>query len=352
MTHVNNLAVPKGDVVGSPPSASEQIAHFTSQDSNMEDLSVGTPIMSQPALTSWGPNRLDLFGRNTNGGVTHAWWNGTVWSSESLGGAIITVPTAVSWGVDRLDVFALSTDSACAHRWWDGHIWHAWESLGGTFTSAITAVSGRTNGIDLFGISTKGECLHRSWRGSRWTGWENINAPGVYVREVKAVAAGDTLNVFITSITTTTNPMYHGYWDGTRWVWNEIDRHGGSNVQTITAIAQIPNHIDLFTIGWNHKLLHNVWNGNQWGMWETLGDLTILEISACRRTSTTMELFAMDTENHWWHKTWKDPTWSEWESNIGSPSGGISCIAISPQRFDAISFVSSGLLLRHYHWNV
>ncbi|HLI71707.1 MAG TPA: hypothetical protein VKV19_18270 [Ktedonobacteraceae bacterium] len=42
-----------------------------------------------------------------------------------------------SWGPNRLDIFDIGTDSAMYHRAWDGSAWYpsSWENLGGTFTA-------------------------------------------------------------------------------------------------------------------------------------------------------------------------------------------------------------------------
>jgi hypothetical protein len=44
-------------------------------------------------VTSWGPDRLDVFVVGTDGGMYHKWWDGTAWGPsitgyEALGGVI------------------------------------------------------------------------------------------------------------------------------------------------------------------------------------------------------------------------------------------------------------------------
>lgn len=65
-------------------------------------------IQDAPALTSWGPERMDLFVRGTDNSLLHSTWNpSTSWSDwENLGGPIYSAPAAVSWGPGRIDVFA------------------------------------------------------------------------------------------------------------------------------------------------------------------------------------------------------------------------------------------------------
>ena len=49
----------------------------------------------------------------------------------NLGGILTNRPTIVSWGPNRLDIFARGTDGAVYHKWWNGNKWGGWESLGG-----------------------------------------------------------------------------------------------------------------------------------------------------------------------------------------------------------------------------
>ena len=47
---------------------------------------------------------------------------------ESLGGQLAGEPAASSAGPDRLDVFATGLDGRTWHRWWDGVQWAPWET--------------------------------------------------------------------------------------------------------------------------------------------------------------------------------------------------------------------------------
>ncbi|MGH2771263.1 MAG: M43 family zinc metalloprotease, partial [Actinomycetota bacterium] len=55
---------------------------------------------------------------------------------EPLGGAFTSPPEVTSWGPNRLDIFALGADNQMYHKAWDG-AWVPsptdWESLGGVF---------------------------------------------------------------------------------------------------------------------------------------------------------------------------------------------------------------------------
>lgn len=96
-----------------------------------------------PVATSWGPNRIDIFGIGLDNGMYHKAWNGNAWSGYDKMGAetFDSPPTVVSWGVGRIDLFGLGAgDNGMWHRAWNGSSWGpaggvGWESLGGVFDS-------------------------------------------------------------------------------------------------------------------------------------------------------------------------------------------------------------------------
>lgn len=76
---------------------------------------------------------------------------GQGWSAwEDLGGVLSTSPSVSSWQPNRLDVFAGGSDNAMYHKWWDGRSWSIWENLGGILTSAPAAISWGPDRIDVF----------------------------------------------------------------------------------------------------------------------------------------------------------------------------------------------------------
>ncbi|MGC5224191.1 hypothetical protein ACPW96_16595, partial [Micromonospora sp. DT81.3] len=92
--------------------------------------SLGGALADAPHAVSWAPNRLNVFGRGTDGTLQHWAWDGTVWGGpESLGGALADAPHAVSWAPNRLDVFGRGTDGTLQHWAWDGTVWGGPESL-------------------------------------------------------------------------------------------------------------------------------------------------------------------------------------------------------------------------------
>lgn len=93
-------------------------------------------VFEMVRAVSWGPNRLDLFGRGGDGpSIYHRSWNGVAWSPspneewEDLGGDFYPtqVPSVVTWGPDRLDLFVLASWSGVAtEKHANGNVWHCW----------------------------------------------------------------------------------------------------------------------------------------------------------------------------------------------------------------------------------
>ena len=74
---------------------------------------------SGPAVSTWGPWRLDMFAASSSPGnpMTHVWFDGA-WHAESLGGALSSGPAGVSWGYPRIDTFVQGTDHKLWYQWY------------------------------------------------------------------------------------------------------------------------------------------------------------------------------------------------------------------------------------------
>lgn len=163
--------------------------------SQWEDL--GGVLTSAPAVASWQPNRLDVFGRGQNNALWHKWWNGSSWSEwEDLGGVLTSDPAAVSWGPNRIDVFGRGQNNSLWHKWWNGSSWSEWEDLGGGAISSGPAVSSTApNRLEVFARGANNQLLFRTWNGTSWSGWRSLD--GDITSEPAAVSwGGNRLDVF------------------------------------------------------------------------------------------------------------------------------------------------------------
>jgi hypothetical protein len=76
---------------------------------------------------------MEVFALFDDGELWDRYWDGAAWHEwESLGGSLTGQPAASSWGADRLDVWAPGRDGGIWHRFWDGTQWVDWEQLPAT----------------------------------------------------------------------------------------------------------------------------------------------------------------------------------------------------------------------------
>lgn len=100
--------------------------------------SQGGCIVGQPAVSSWKPGRLDVFVESCNDegpNVSHIWYDNDTWRPWELtpqhnGTRVTSMLGAVSWDNNRIDIFGRGTDGTLMHQWYDGR-WRDWESLDG-----------------------------------------------------------------------------------------------------------------------------------------------------------------------------------------------------------------------------
>lgn len=165
--------------------------------SDWEDMRAPFPL-SEPTVSSWGPNRLDLFGVSLDKGhLWHTAWDGSQWLAwEDLGGTDLIGPVAAeSWGVNRTDIVALGEDGAYYYKYWDGYQWNPTDNTlfpkGGKFSSLPTLVSWGVNRLDIFGVTDDSQLGHQTWYGSGWyPEWEfeklggNLAADAVHSHKV------------------------------------------------------------------------------------------------------------------------------------------------------------------------
>jgi hypothetical protein len=154
---------------------------------------IGGSTIGAPVAVSWGKDRLDLFVRGTDNGIYHKAWDGMQWfpsdaadAWNNIGGQTTDNPAVVSWGKDRLDVFVRGMDGAIYHKAWDRDHWfpsddpNIWERIGGATIGEPVAVSWGENRLDLFVRGTNGGIFHKAWDTDQWfpsdkeDGWDNL----------------------------------------------------------------------------------------------------------------------------------------------------------------------------------
>ena len=182
---------------------------------------LGGDVRGSLAATSWAENRLDVVARDEGGAYTHKAWTGDAWFPqgaqwEDLGGRFFSDPAVVAWGEGRLDVIGLDAENASLHHlYWDGHRWSGWEDLGGgPFVGNPVATSWGAGRLDFWAIDADGALHHLNWDGHRWSAWENLG--GEFTDTPRVVHwQPDRIDIVGKSLADDTYQIKN--YDGSRW---------------------------------------------------------------------------------------------------------------------------------------
>ena len=176
------------------------------------------------SAVSWGPSRIDIFGRGMDNAVWTKFWNGSKWSNwASLGGKTPDSPTAVSWGPNRIDIFVRGLDNVVYQQYFNGTAWSGgWGSLGGETVEEVVAVSSGPERLELFVRDFKNGIQFRSFnRQARWSGWSREADAGSTVSKPAAVGFGG--NKVVLARQSQDNKLYRKVWNGSSWgVWEKF----------------------------------------------------------------------------------------------------------------------------------
>ena len=243
--------------------AAGQVVHFNGADS----IPIRVNMVGSVDACSWGPERLDVFGRGADGQIKQISRVNGQWLEADLGGAITSSPTCVSWGPNRIDIFARGADGTLVHKAWNGTRWTALESLGGQLPegAAPDAASWGPNRLDIFLRGTDNLLWQSYWDGSRW-GWHKFE--GEIRSDPGAVSWGaNRIDVFAVD---PAGEMRQIAWDGEQWT--EWFRHGAGFDSRSEPDVSSPavNRLDVFARGANGKLKRKRWDGSQWSSWRDL----------------------------------------------------------------------------------
>ncbi|KAH8654842.1 hypothetical protein BGZ61DRAFT_486898 [Ilyonectria robusta] len=257
---------------GSFAAVTPTIAWQTSWDELNEETFTGSF-----AATSWGRDRLDVFGRGeSDRGLYHQslpslQWNGQQWQSEweNHGGILTSELAVTSWSKSRLDIFGLGTDDGLWHLSFDNDYGWAtqWEGLGGEFTSAPAATCWGEGRIDIFGIGVDNALYQKYWGGAWNRGFNNFGGSWVSPPAVVSWATG-RLDVFVLG---EDYSVYHlAYEDGVGWQaeWESL---GGPFDSPPLALSREPGTINVFAVDLDGRVWHREWDGSRWSDWEGLG---------------------------------------------------------------------------------
>lgn len=135
-----------------------------------------------PTLVSAGVNSLDAFFRDTGGGVSRLFWNGSNWGSEPLGGSIMGVPGAAVTSGPVRRVYALGHDNLLYENAKAGSgAWSGWASVSMAAGATSTKLAGSplalvrsSDGVVTVQVRTTANQLAVFARPAGW----NLTLPG------------------------------------------------------------------------------------------------------------------------------------------------------------------------------
>lgn len=174
-----------------------------------QTLEFTTRFTRRPAVVSRAEGRLDIMNVNNEGHVWIVSYDGSSWSEWThLGYDITSELSATTWGEDRIDVFG-KRGKTVMHKAWAGEAgWSQWEDLGDPFanyyyepyappSSAPLAVSWRDgdNGVIEVLMVNKGGS-HKTFRDGAWRDWTSIGASheGYEFPDTASMVNGDAVD--------------------------------------------------------------------------------------------------------------------------------------------------------------
>ncbi|MBN1994238.1 MAG: hypothetical protein JW953_16190 [Anaerolineae bacterium] len=278
----------------------EQIAAWIGAD-NYVYLSVGElngslgKSTSAPAAVARSSGQIDLVVR----GYDQALWycsydiaggNCLDWSNAA-GGLLASGPAITSRGPDELDVFAIGTDNEIYRVHWASGLWGDWQQVNGGGSGPMPqrlvpmpelpapAVVARGAGLDLFRVGPDNTLrwLH-SDDGSTWE--EAVNLGGMLASGAGVVSwDANHMQVFARGVDEALWYLtYDGHWDmgpDGSYQWQRVSLAGMDEGVTITsaptAVSPAPGQIVVYARGSDQQLWQIEYSGGSWGSWSSGG---------------------------------------------------------------------------------
>ena len=273
----------------------------------------GGSLISAPAVTSWGPGRLDVFARglDTTGKDTNRlahrvfadghWqrWNdlGILPGDSDIGG-----PAAVSWGSGRIDLFVTATNGHLGHKWFSNGTWKQWQDLGGAITGTPAVISWGPGKLDVFARSAGARLVRLRFADGAWQPWQDLGSlAGMDALTAVSWGPGRT-DLF--AVTTATGRIwqrtYNGSWSG----WSD---RGGDFPGGVGVVSWAAGRIDLFGKMLHRDLAHAWFSTGTWKSWQNLGggeQGLNSRPGAASWAQNRIDVFGVDDNGMLLHRTW------------------------------------------------
>jgi hypothetical protein len=225
----------------------------------------GASNYPDPAAVSWGAGRLDVVVRGPTNDYLHTYWDGSWHSYESLGGSFVTDPAISTRGPGRLDIFGIGTDHRLYQKSWpeDAAVWNrgdSWHLVGGIFSSKVAAVSWASNRIDVVGRGGDNAVWHLYW--NEGGGWAQDRLGNISSSQAAgwapAIAAPRSGQLVVATIGASDSSMYVKTWPQDAGIWNQDAwwHVGGYFTSSPAAVSRGAGQVDVFGRGGDGAIWH------------------------------------------------------------------------------------------------
>jgi MYXO-CTERM domain-containing protein len=145
---------------------------------------LGMGVASRPVPVRWEDGHVEVFARGVDAQLKHAWWDGKMWqgfATLSGGTMIVGEPSAImnpkgGGGAAGPEVFARDAQGRVLHAWWNGTGWTDFEPLG--MQAARSDPFGWIRGdgrAAVFAVDAAGGLVHASRAANgAWSAWSKI----------------------------------------------------------------------------------------------------------------------------------------------------------------------------------
>lgn len=213
-------------------------------------IPMGGALSGGPGAVSWDGVRIDVVA-NSGGTVAHWYWTGSAWGADNLGGGINSDVDISSWAPNRLDVFARSAaNNHLLHKYWAGAGWSGWEDMGGNLAGGPSAVSWSSGRIDVVARMADNTIGHWYWA----NGWFYDNLGGTLTSDpdISSQDAGK-LDIFARG---TEAGLWHKWYTTSYGKWSNWEPMGGSLAGGPGAVSWANNRVDVVARNWDNTVTH------------------------------------------------------------------------------------------------
>jgi hypothetical protein len=309
--------------------------------------SLAAGAVPHPVVQSNGT--IDIFYRTPEGKLGHNWFDtgGAGWFSETLPGSVASDPHPVLQSNGTIDVFYRTTTGKLGHNWHGvGGSW-AQADLPGSVAGDPYAVAQSNGTIDVFYRTTTGKLGH-NWYGVGGGGWAQADLTGSVASDPHAVVQSNgVIDVFYR---TTTGTLGHNWFVPGGGSWAQGDLPG--SVAGTPSVVTANGVIDVFYRTTAGKLGHNWYvPGGSWGQGDLTGSVAG-EPSAVVQPNGTIDVFYRTSSNTLGHN-WYPPGGSWGQGPLGgnidpSASMGVHAVVQANGTIDVFYRTPTGTI--GHHW--